>query len=155
MEEARAPEEANRVLSHQNGVASREYDAGATVLHDGVYAAERERHDWATRHLRLYGDPRDALVVAREEQYVQPAVHLLDVGPVPDEADVRAEPSFAYFTHNPCAQRPVTRHHEMSPLALRKDQCQYFDCPFRPLLVDQVTDEAEQRYIIVHTDFAA
>ena len=143
------------MLGHENGVPSREYHAGATVLHDGVYAAERERHDRATRHLRLYGDPRDALVVAREEQYVQPAVDLLDVGAVPDEADVRAEPSFAYFAHDLCAQRPVTRHDEMSRLALGEDQFQDLDCPFRPLLVDQVTDEAEQRYIIVHTDFTA
>jgi hypothetical protein len=143
--------ETNRFVCHQRGVGSGKDHAGPAVFHYGVHAAERKRQDRTTRHLSFHRDARDAFVIAREQQQIEAAVDLLDLGPVPEKAHVGTEPTLAYLPLEPCPQRTITGDDEMHAIAVGEDAFEHLERPFRPLLVDQMTNESEQRDVFVDT----
>jgi hypothetical protein len=138
-------DEARRLGGHRAHVGSLEDSAGQAVRHDFRHAPEWERDDRAPGHLSLDRDAWDALDVRCEEQNVDTAEHLGDISPVAQERDVVIDAARARIGLEGPSSRSITDDDEVHALSGVAHALEHVQCTFGALLVNERTDEAEER----------
>ena len=123
-----------------------------TVLDDVADGADGKAHHRAASHVRFNGDTGDALSSTGDQGDVDSTEHQFRVLSVAEHGHVVGEVELRYAALDCCPTMALARHDEMGAMAGEPHSCQDIDGQLRLLLVDEVSDEAEERHIRADSD---